>query len=262
MRIRNLCVAVIALLSLCMEVRASHLQPSISLLGNYVLMQNNADIRSGIFDIQNKKFALGFEVNNKFELKQEYFFRTGLRYAHFGTTINGENQIPELFDKPYPLTWERRYDLVCIPLILGKEFTSEKGMKSNVFLGLSAGVLMTGYSRSQVSTNLPKNAFFIEEVSSVIVETGNPTPSFFFTTIDIGAGFQPFKIMPRFNIGILVSAQINKVAGQSFNGVVRNEMWGTEYKYDIIIRQRYVYGGLMLNYQLSKPVSAKPKRTH
>ena len=249
--IKKICFPLFFVFCFSYSAHSFTFSPSVSLLGSYTTTNNDAAIRSGLFDIQNRKVNFGLEFTNKFYLSEHYFIRTGLRYNKFKTTINGKNQIPALLDQPSPLYWDRGYRSVTIPIEFGWGFVTRKGNRGDFYIGLSAGLISTSSATNGVSSALPRNSNSTDTLTSMITDNAD-YPASFFSTLDIGGNYQIFTKVPRFSVGFLCSAQLSKAYSSSYHGTVKYGSQGPEFVYDMQNQQRYVNCGLTLSYTFGK----------
>ncbi|HTM65188.1 MAG TPA: outer membrane beta-barrel protein [Flavipsychrobacter sp.] len=245
-------------ISLCLcqglSALAFHFHPKLSILTSYTLTKNYTDIEAGRFDVSNRNLNFGFEFTNKFYVSDNCFIETGFRYGQYKTVISAKNQLADHLDKPYPLSWERRFENLGLPILLGRDFITKNGRKGDMFIGVSAGILMTSYAKDQVSSSFPKNINNLDTVRSEISDDGR-LPSFFFPTIDLGANYHPLKSLSRFSVGLLFSIQLNKTGAYSYQGTLRNLSKNEEYIYSLQHSMSFINCMLSLSYTFGKQKS-------
>ena len=259
MKLKQLSALTLIVLSFQSNASASWFHPQLSILGSYTRTQNYSEINSGAFAIRNRKINFGIECTNKFYFMQSFFIASGIRYNQYRTFINGKNQIEALFDKPYPLRWTKGYESIAIPVFFGKELRSPKKNRMEVYLGVSAGVLMTSLSKDEVESDFARNLNYNDEITGEISDTQNDLPSFFYMTADIGANYQPVRSIPNFSIGILCSIPLTQTKPYIYHGVITNLTQGTEYVYDMQHHQKSINCALTLSYTFGKHYSAASK---
>lgn len=226
--------------------------PTLSALCSRTFTSNDYVVSSGVFDVRNRNVNFGFEFTNQFHISKSYFIKTGIRYGQFRNIITGKNQIPELFDNPSPMLWERRYEAFTVPLHIGKEIAANGTIKGNAFIGVSLGILTTSFAKNQIESGVARNINFKDEISITVVDNTNQTPTYFLPTADIGANFFPFKSLPRFSAGILCSFQLLHTLPASYSGVVQNTTKGDVYNYKISHEHQFINCSVALNYKFGK----------
>ncbi|WP_276134062.1 hypothetical protein [Polluticoccus soli] len=232
--------------------------PCLSLLGSYTSTKNYNTVNAGAFDIQNRKVNFGVELTHKFYLVDDLFLRTGFRYNTYKTSFYGKNQIPKLYDSPYPLAWKRGYESYAIPVQLGRDIVVNNSNRGDFYVGFSAGIFNPTSAEDRVSSSLPRDLSFADTIMVSSWDSVN-APSSFFPTIDFGVNYQPFKAAPRFSIGVLCSFQLNKTEPQSFHAVVQNLSTGKEYRYEMEHHQSFINCAVSLSYTFGKPRSIVKK---
>lgn len=245
-------ILVLAALGLCHIGYSFEFRPAVSLLRTHIITNNYNDVKAGVFDVQNRQGNWGLELTGKFHIRNQYFIKTGIRYGTYATAIHAKNQMPERFDRPAPLSWERRYQSFAIPFLSGKDFVTRKGNEGSVYAGVSAGMLLTSYAMAMVSYPNARDADNLDFISSEIRDVSNQTPSFTWLTADVGASYQPFKKMPRFSLGVLCSVQLIRTRAVTYQGLVANTTTKQEFKYYIEHAQRFINGSVLLSYDLGR----------
>lgn len=223
-------------------------RPRVSLLTGYTMTENNKTIYSGTFDIHSRKVGFGLSLTNKFYLKGDYFLNTGLRYYNYQSVIEGLNPLPDRFDKPAPLKWAKGYESVAIPVQLGKDFSLFGKQTGAFFIGLSAGVLMSSFDKGELTSDLAKNVYNLQEIESEM-SGDSELPNSFYLTGDVGVDFQPFKPIPNLSIGLLCSVQLNRTSFQnSFRGTISNHSTNEKYPFKMDLRQQFSSFNVVIGY--------------
>jgi hypothetical protein len=259
MKLKQFFALILIVLSFQSGAFASWFHPQLSILGAYTHTQNNSKINSGAFDIHSRKINFGLECINKFYFKQSFFIASGIRYNQYRTFINGKNQIEGLFDKPYPLRWTRGYESVAVPILFGKTLRSPEKNKVEVYLGASAGILMTSAAKTEMESDFARNINYNDLIQGEIRDDQEDLPAFFYLTADIGASYQPVRSIPNFTIGILCSVQLTQTDPYTYHGVITNLTQGTEYIYDLQHHQKFINCALTLSYTFGRHHPVAPK---
>ena len=233
--------------------------PTVSLLASYTSTYNYTEIESGIFNIQNRKINFGFEATNKFYFTKDIFFKTGLRYNQYSTTINAVNQISVLMDNPYPFVWTHRLESLCFPLLVGKEFSFNE-RKGDVYFGMSLGLLMTSYSMTGGTIAFKKDPNNTDLIVYQLEDTNaSHTPNYFYPALNLGVTYHPFKKTPRLSIGFLCAIQLNKTKPYFFQGIAQNYSRSETYSYNVQNYQSFINYSMLFSYTFVKPRLAKEK---
>ena len=226
--------------------------PQVTLMAGYSLIQNKKNIKSGSFDISNRNFNFGFSITNNFYLSGDYFLNSGIQYYNYQTKTEGLNLFSDRLDYPRPFTWKRGYDCVTIPIRLGKDFYKSGNLKGEVFIGVSAGVLMTSYEKVDLVYMLAKNVNN-DDMIELNSFGKSELPNSFILSGDIGAMYYPLKSIPNLGIGLLYTVQMNKTSFQNtFQGIATNITKGASYSYDMLLRQQFSNMSFLISYNLSK----------
>ncbi|MBS1614928.1 MAG: hypothetical protein JST06_02305 [Bacteroidetes bacterium] len=243
-------VATCILLSQATYVQA--LRPSVGIIGSYTVTNNHFLVEEGVFNWDNRKVNFGLELTNKFYFKGNYFFKTGLRYNQYRTTVNAINQIAILQDNPYPFTWERRFESGVVPFLFGKDFLIND-KTGDFYLGTSLGILSTSYTMTRGTIALKKDPDNTDLIISRTEDTGRLTPAYFLPTLDFGASYHPFKNMSAFSVGILCSIQLNSTDPYYLQGITLNYSKGETYNYRIQNHQSFINCSVILAYTFGQP---------
>lgn len=228
------------------------IRPTLSLLGSRTVTINNTQVQSGAFEVINRKCNLGFELTNKFALGDKLFFKTGIRYQQSKTVVNGLNQITTVFDKPDPMTWEKHYEAITVPLHIGREFSFGRGRKAEVYGGLSLGVFMVSSATISVSSDFPRNINNTDVISGEIRDSSNQTEASFMPNVDIGFNYHPSRYLPRLGIGVMGSLQLSRTPSAVYQGLIKNETSGQSYPYYMKHSQRLINASVVLSYSFGK----------
>ena len=221
--------------------------PTISLLGNYTITNNNDVAKSGMFRVQNRNVNFGFELSNKFYLDDHYFIKTGIRYSSFQTTVSGGDQVSARFDAPYQISWQAGYASFAVPVHFGKAFTTQSGTKGDFYAGASVGILMVSGATTSTSTGSSGSVGNPDTITTVFPNFGGPFPTCFLATADLGINYQPFKSAPRLRVGLMCSIQLNKTNPFDYQAAVSDSR-GHSFTYDLQHQQQFTNCAFLLSY--------------
>lgn len=223
-------------------------QPTLTAFGSYTYFINHSVINSGKFDLENRKFNIGFELTQKLYIQPSYFLKFGVRYQHFKKNIYAINQVPELFDYPYPFYWEHRYSAFTIPLHFGKDYYINNLKRGDFYFGLSLGVLMTSYFKGGWTQPQPRESSFTDPVYYTQWGEPNQNPSFFYPSLEGGINFIPFKNFNNLNLGFIISAQLNKTGETKHLASVEVPTKDYDFFYDFYNKNRIINLSIGIGY--------------
>lgn len=201
--------------------------------------------------VSNQKLNPGFELSNKFNFSNHWFFKTGIRYNQYRTLIEGVNQFSGRSNHPPPFYWEKRYESLAVPTLFGKELFTQQGRKAELYLGGSFGVLMTSAIEGGTSTGIweDPNAGAAIEIQTRM--SPDNLPVYFFPTLDFGGSYCPFRSQ-RWGLGFLLSIQLNHTSPCVYSASIRNKNTGENYQYQITHSQQVYNCSFLLTYSFLK----------
>lgn len=240
---------------------AFRFKPTVSFIGSYTHFQDYSQVSAGIFDIENRNANFGFEFTHKFYVGNQYFLKTGLRYKHYKKVVTSKNQVPEIFDYPASFLWERRYEGVNVPILIGKDFITKNGRKGDFYIGFSPGILMNSYRSGALQGGFIKSADFApyRRVKRLWDSTAT-NPSFFFPLLDVGINYSPIKQLPGFSIGLMCSAQLNKAQYSNHHASFKVLEKGYDFPYEMYTSNRVINASLVLSYTFGSGKSDRSKQ--
>ncbi len=229
-------------------------RPSVTLLGSYTTTRNYTEVGSGTFDIRNRETNFGFEVTNKFYVSKPYFIKTGIRYNTYKTDFAASSDLPGYSKTTYPITWERKWQQIAVPVQAGWDFSTRNGNAGDVYIGASVGLIMISSATDGVqSPGAAANSSGSTVTSSITDDDLMGTS--FMSTIDLGFSYHPFRSAPRFSVGALYSLQLNSTLPHTYNGTVSDGNHGHETNYSMVHSQQSTNYSLTLTYKLGKDKS-------
>ena len=223
-------------------------QPAIRVFESYTLFSNYSVLNAGLFHLENRKFNTGFELTQKIYLQPVYFLEFGVRYQHFKKNVYAVNEVPELYDYPYPFYWEYRYTALTIPMHFGKDYYINNIKKGDFYFGLSFGILMTSYFKGGWTQPQPKESSFTDSVHYSQWGAPNQNPNFFFPNIEAGINYIPMKDFQKIIIGFNISAQLNKTGETKHLASVEVPTKGYDFFYDFYNKNRIINFSVSLGY--------------
>jgi hypothetical protein len=227
--------------------------PAFSLNTVYTAGFTDANVQSGKFEIDTRKINTGIEATNEFWLYKQLFFKTGLRYIAYKTTVSGLNQMYTHHDKPDPFTWTRKYGALTVPVLLSQHFKHSKEKEGQFYCGVSAGIFFGNFAKTEIRGGTIKNtAFYYDTIHYETTGSGDLLKPSLTGTIDAGILYQPFRAVQQLRIGMMVSYQVNKISMEQFHGVASNDARNLEFEYSASPSQHFLNAGISLVYHLRK----------
>lgn len=223
-------------------------QPTLSIFESYTLFNNYSVLNAGLFDLENRKLNVGFELTHKIYIQSSYFLRFGVRYQHFKKNVYAINQVPELYDYPRPFYWEHRYSAFSIPIHFGKDYYINSMKKGDFYFGFTLGILMTSYFKGGWTQPQPRESSFTDPVFYNQWGEPNQNANFFYPNIEAGVNFIPLNNFNKLSVGFNISAQLNKTGETKHLASVEVPTKDYDFFYDLYNKNRIINFSISLGY--------------
>lgn len=212
-------------------------KPILRVVSNVNIHNDRSTIHSGIFEIDNSAVNFGAELTHRFNISENYFIESGLKYQYFKTIVNAINTFQEIHTNPHPFEWENRYSAISIPIYLGRNLRINNQNRGDVYLGFSLGILSTTYASVKASMPLLKDPDDFSTIHQNLWGKPNPTPSYFYPTFNLGMNFMPIKELPKLTIGVGASAQLISTKMNDFSAEQINMSNNNYQLYDMTLQK-------------------------
>jgi hypothetical protein len=223
-------------------------KPTITLRQNFTKTIDYSVVNSGAFEIEHRKANIGFEITQKVYIDTQLFLRLGIRYHHYKRNIYALNQIKELRNYPHPFYWENRYTGLTIPIQLGKDYYINKVKRGDFYCGVSLGILMTTFAKIGGITPTPSENTFNEWIIGSANSNENLNPNYFYSNVEAGINFIPFKSVQQLSIGFNVVAQLNRTGETKHTYFVEVPSMGYNNYYELFNRNRFINFAACVSY--------------
>lgn len=226
--------------------------PEISFLTGYTKTLSSNQVRQGEFDIKHSTVNFGFLISNKFELKNNYFLSTGIRYYNYRTSIQISNPPDFVFITEGSYAWIQGFESFSIPISFGKNLLLFRKISGEISCGGSLGMVQAGSSTYSTEGTYFRN--IINPIIPVSIMQQNTTSSIssFIPTFDLGFNIQPSVKNPRFRLGVLLSTQLNQTFKTRYRKEIINPVSTESYKYDLTVHQQYLTTNFTVGYRFYK----------